>query len=226
MPSSIAVLLIDDHFSANMAFASCIEERAGFRVAGQAKTLGEAKRFVESAGAAAQEAEATQMAAAAPKTAHAFPGLVVLDIQLGAENGLDFLPFLKDFCKARQIPMPPVLVCSAFDDPFRVQTALSLGAAGYVPKNGSKADLLSAMDAALRGEVYVPPEHVARLNGISGKYMQLTKRELEVLTLAKQNKTTQQIADAMFVSKRTVEDHLGKIYIKVGVSSRVELMRL
>jgi len=122
--------------------------------------------------------------------------------------------------------MPPVLIQSAFDDPFRIQTALGLGALGYVPKGMEEGELLKAVDTVLRGEVYVSKEHITRLNGVSSKYMRLTKRELELINLVKQNKTNGQIAEAMGVSKRSVETYISHIYVKTGVQNRLELMGL
>jgi len=204
------VLLIDDHALANSGVASMLEGTGRFSVAGQARSLKEASRFFEEAQAAGEK----------------MPSLVVLDIQLGEENGLDFLGFLKDFCRAKRISKPPALVCSAFADPFRVETALKLGAAGYVSKGGSLDDLLCAADAILRGEIYVPKEHAEKLSGVSGKYMQLTKRELELLNLIKQNKTNDQIAEATGLSKRSVETYISHIYLKTGSGNRLELMNL
>jgi len=199
------VLLIDDHPLTSLGLAFCLEETGCFHVSGQASSLGEAQGFIEM-----------------PR----IPSLIILDIQLGKENGLDFLPFLKKFCLANGIPKPPVLVCSVFDDPFRIQTALKLGASGYVPKNGSKEDLLNAIDAIFRGEIYLASEHNVKLGEMSDKYTQFTSRELEVLNLLKQNKTNKQIAETMEISKRTVENHISNIYLKTGASSRWEVMAL
>jgi len=199
------VLLIDDHPLTSLGLAFCLEETGCFQVSGQVSSLGEAQRFIETL---------------------QIPSLIILDIQLGKENGLDFLPFLKDFCLANDIPKPPVVICSVFDDPFRIQTALGLGASGYVPKNGSKEDLLNAIETVFRGEIYVTSEHNVKLSEMSDKHMQFTGRELEVLNLLKRNKTNKQIAETMQISKRTVENHISNIYLKTGVASRWEIMDL
>ena len=205
-PSVVDALLIDDHPSTNKGVAYTLRETGRFPVLGQAKSLDGARRFIEKA--------------------DRLPALIVLDIQLGRENGLDFLPFLKTFCLEKQVPMPPVLVQSTFDDPFRVETALGLGALGYVPKNADEAEMLKAVDTVLRGEPYVPREHLDRLNRVSGKYLRLTKREIELIDLVKQNKTNDQIAEAMGVSKRSVETYISRIYVKTGAQNRLELMGL
>ena len=201
---TVDVLLIDDHPLTNLGFASCFEKTGRFSVSAQASSLGEAVQFIE--------------------RTHKMPQLIMLDIQLGRESGLDFLPFLFKFCQSKQIPPPPVLVCSVFEDPFRIESALKLGASGYLPKNGGREELLKAVNTVFRGEIYIPKEHAARLNGVSGKYMRLTKRELETLNLIKQNKTNQEIADTMGISIRTAETHISSLYLKTGTANRLELM--
>jgi NarL family two-component system response regulator LiaR len=200
------VLLIDDHPLTNNGLASCLEETGRFFVSGQANTLSEAKRFIE---------EAKNL-----------PSLIMLDILLGEENGLDFLPFLKSFCRGRRVPMPPVLVCSVLEDPFRIQSALKLGASGYIPKTETKAVLLKAIDTVLQGEVYISNEHAVKLSKSLGTYEQFTKRELEVLNLIKQNKSNQEIAKALYINIRTVENHISNIYFKTGCCNRLELKKL
>jgi len=200
------VLLIDDHPLTNNGLASCLEETGRFTVSGQVNSLSEAKRFIE---------ESKNL-----------PSLIVLDILLGEENGLDFLPFLKCFCRGRRVSMPPVLVCSVLEDPFRIQTALKSGASGYIPKTGTKAELLIAIDTVLQGEVYISGEHAVKLSKSLGAYEQFTKREIEVLNLIKQNKSNQEIAKALYINIRTVENHISNIYFKTGCGSRLELEKL
>ncbi|MDR1803368.1 MAG: response regulator transcription factor [Treponema sp.] len=200
------VLLIDDHPLVNSGLASCLEETGRFSVSGQVNSLAEAMHFIEKA--------------------RRLPSLIILDILLGEENGLDFLPFLKSFCRGKKIPKPPVLVCSVLEDPFRIQTALKMGASGYVSKSGSNNDLLDAIDMVLRGEIYITGDHNTKLNEASGVYTQFTKRELEVLHLIKQNKTNQEIAKAMAISIRTVENHISNIYFKTGTENRLDLLKM
>ena len=202
----LQVLLIDDHPLINYGLSSCLEETGRFSVAGQVNSLGEAIGFI--------------------RESEALPSLIILDIMLGEENGLDFLPLLENFCRAKKLSKPPVLVCSVLEDPFRIQAALKLGAAGYVPKTGSKAELLSAIDTVLGGELYISGEHSVKLSEASGLYAGFTKRELDVLNLVKQNKTNQQIAKALDISIRTVENYISNIYFKTGAENRQELMNL
>ena len=200
------VLLVDDHPLTNYGLASFLEETGRFRIGGQANNLSEAKRFIE---------ETKKL-----------PSLIMLDIMLGEENGLDFLSFLKSHCRETHTGMPSVLVCSVHEDPFRIQTALKLGASGYISKSGSKTELLDAIDTVLRGGVFISSECSVKLSKSLGTYEQFTKRELEILNLIKQNKSNQEIAKALYISIRTVENHISNIYFKTGRVNRQELEKL
>ena len=200
------VLLIDDHPLLNYGLAACLEETGRFSTIEMAGSLREAMRLIGEA--------------------KALPSLVILDILIGAENGLDFLPFLKNYCLNKNTIPPPVLVCSVMEDPFRLRAALKLGAAGYLAKTSSKTELLNAINTVLHGEIYISPEHNDVLKGSSVIYSQFTKRELELLNLIKLDNSNQQIANALGISIRTVENHISNIYFKTGAESRQELMKL
>jgi len=200
------VLLIDDHPMLNAGVVSILEQTGIFKVCGQAQSLKEAVSYIEKA-----------------KT---LPSLVILDMLLGEDNGLDFLPILEDFCKNKNIAKPPVLVCSALGDAFKIQTALKLGASGFLSKTGGKEELLKAIDTILGGKVYISPEVDIKLKESSDIYAMFSKREINVINLIKNNKSNKEIADAFCISLRTVENYISKIYFKTGFSSREEIQKL
>ena len=200
------VLLIDDHPLLNAGLVSILEATGLFTVCGQAKSIDQAISFIE---------EAAQL-----------PSLIILDLMLGKDNGLDFLPMLGKYCSDKKIPRPPVLICSAFEDPFKIQAALKLGAAGFLSKTSGRAELLKAIDIILNGKVYISDELNITLREKSDMYSKFTKREIDVIHLLKQNKTNRFIADALFISLRTVENYISKIYFKTGFINREELQKL
>jgi len=200
------VLLIDDHPLLNAGLISILEATGLFTVCGQAESLAKAMSFIEDAAS--------------------MPSLIILDLLLGEDNGLDFFPMLEKYCSERKIPKPPVLVCSALEDPFKVQAALKLGASGFLSKTSGREELLKAIDTILSGKIYVSDELNITLNEKSGLYSKFTKREIDVIHLLKQNKTNRFIADALSISLRTVENYISKIYFKTGFSSRGELQKL
>ena len=205
------VLLIDDHPMLNAGIVSILEQTGLFTVCAQARSLKEAMSIIE---------ESVTM-----------PSLIILDILLGDDNGLDFLPMLEKYChnkkiEGKPVKKPPVLVCSALADSFKIQTAFNFGAAGFLSKTGGKDELLKAIDAVLSGKVYISDEINIKLNKNSDIYARFSKREKDVINLIKANNTNKQIAEAMFISLRTVENHISKIYFKTGYSSREEIQFL
>jgi len=205
------VLLIDDHPMLNAGIVSILEKTGVFTVTGQAQSLKEAVNIIEKS--------------------DTLPSLIILDLLLGEDNGLDFLPLLKNFCYRKKIEgasvvQPPVLVCSALGDSFKIQTALKLGASGFLSKTSGKDELLTAINTILGGKVYISSELNSKLKTNSTLYAKFTKREVNVINLLKINKTNKQIAETMSISQRTVENYISKIYFKTGFSSREEIQKL
>jgi len=203
------VLLVDDHPMVNSGLAAILEETGRFKVTGQAVSLDEAKQITETAA-----------------IENSFPSVVILDITLGDENGLDYIPYLDKFCAEKKLQKPKVLICSVLEEPLRIQSALKMGASGYIPKTGGKIEILEAIDTILRGEVYLSGKHFAKVMNTYGLYEKFTKRELEIIDMIKKNKSNKQIADELGLNIRTVENHVSNIYFKTGAASRDELMKL
>jgi len=200
------VLLIDDHPMLNAGIVSILESTGLFTVCGQAESLSQARKIIEKA--------------------EILPSLIILDLLLGEDNGLDFLPLLKKHCENKKTVMPPVLVCSALDDLFKIKTALKLGAAGFLSKTGGRAELLKAIDAILCGNVYISDEMSFKLNENQSLYGKFTKQEIRVIDLLKANNSNKHIAQKLFISLRTVENYISKIYFKTGFSTKEEIQKL
>ena len=201
------VLLIDDHPLVNSGIKAILKETGRFNEVNEALTLTEAKQFIEA-------------------NKNNIPSLIILDIMLGDENGLDFLPFLDKLCKKSGIKKPVVLVCSVLNEPLRIQSALDMGANGYLSKSGGETELLQAIDTVLRGEVYISGANSEKFVQSYGLYSRFTKRETQILILIKENKSNVQIAKELGSSLRTIENHISNIYYKTGTNTREELKRL
>jgi len=200
------VLLLDDHPMLNAGIAAILKQTGLFSTCIQAESLAQAMVILEQS-----------------KT---LPSLVILDLMLGEENGLDFLPMLGNHCRHRKLTMPPVLVCSAIADLFKVRSALKLGASGFLSKTGGSAELLKAVGDVLGGRPYISKELDIKLNEKAGLFEKFTKQELSVIDLVKQNKTNKQIATTLVISTRTVENYISRIYFKTGFSTRDEVRNL
>ena len=200
------VLLVDDHPLLNAGLVAILEGTGLFTVCAQAESLAQAMSFIEES--------------------QALPSFIILDLLLGEDNGLDFLPMLEAHCRNKKIPKPPVLVCSALGDSFKIQAALKLGAAGFLSKTSGKKELLRAIDTILGGKLYISSELHIQLEKVSGIYSKFSKRELDVIHLIKLNKTNKEIAHALSLNVRTVENYISKIYFKTGFSCREDVHKL
>ena len=123
-------------------------------------------------------------------------------------------------------PRTQVLVLTMHDDPEYVRTAVTAGAAGYVFKTASSADLLVAVRAVSAGQRVFPPtaggeERAPATSGTA----QLSRRERDVLELLTRGLTHQEIADRLFLSVKTVETYRLRIRTKTGLQTRADFVR-
>jgi NarL family two-component system response regulator LiaR len=151
------------------------------------------------------------------------PDIIILDVSLGTEDGLKFIPTLKEIAANKNLPSPKVLVCSMYEDPFLIQRAIDTGADAYVAKSEELSEIIKALDAILAGETYINPKYYIDLK--NNLWENLTERENEIASLVKQSFSNKQIAEKLGISERTVANHLVHIYDKTGISSRSELFR-
>jgi len=151
--------------------------------------------------------------------------LLLIDIQLENEWGLDIIPWLKEKSSAG-IKTPVTAVYSAFDDFSHVSAAISLGIQGYICKRRGERELENALFKILEGETFIDDCVQAKLDTNANLISLLTKRESEILTLVKSNISNSRIASQLGISQRTVENILSCIYDKTGISSRYELQML
>jgi DNA-binding NarL/FixJ family response regulator len=155
--------------------------------------------------------------------------LAVLDVSMPRMTGLQ---------AAREIsqrrPEVRVLMLSMHDNEQYFFEALKAGASGYVLKTAANADFVEACRATMRGERFLYPSAAAALmrdyldraaRGEAAPSDPLTPRELDVLKPIAEGHTSEEIADMLFISKKTVDRHRANILEKLGMRNRVELTR-
>lgn len=147
------------------------------------------------------------------------PDVVLLDLRLGDEHGVDLVQAL-----VAKHPQVRLLVLSQASLPDVVQ-AIRAGAHGYVAKSASTADLRAAVLAVIDGPV-VPAELAAQLVTEFHRDSSLTARERDVLRALARGFDNQEIAAELEISVRTVNRHLESIRDKLGTRRRSELMRI
>jgi DNA-binding NarL/FixJ family response regulator len=185
------------------------------------RMLLDASGEVRVVGAAASASEALAGLRAAP------PDVVVLDVILGHEDGLEWLPRLQ-----AAAPGAGVLVLTALTDPGRDEAALRAGARGFVLKDASPEVLLRAVQAVAAGERWFDPRLLAPGGGAAGAgaapepFSSLTTRERDVVALVAEGLRNEEIARRLGITDKTVRNHLTAVFDKVGVSGRLELVVL
>ncbi|MCL4302879.1 MAG: response regulator transcription factor [Anaerolineae bacterium] len=200
----IRLLLVDDHKVVRLGLRALLETEPDIEVAGEAATA----------------AEAIQMAG------QLRPDLILMDIRLPDQSGIAACRRIR-----QQWPEIQVLMLTSFADEELVLEAISAGAAGYVLKQLDTNELVNAVRAIGRGDAVLDPavtqkvlarvrcaEHEAQ----SAAFRHLSERELQVLALVAEGKTNAEIADVLFLSEKTVRNHVSTILSKIGLTNRIE----
>jgi DNA-binding NarL/FixJ family response regulator len=151
--------------------------------------------------------------------------LAVLDVMMPRKTGLQAAAEL-----SRRRPELKLLMLSMHDSEQYLFEALKAGASGYVLKTAADRDLVEAVRAAMRGEPFLYP---AAVTALIRDYLvreetpvdPLSPRELEVVKLIAEAFTSDQIAQQLSISRRTVDRHRENILAKLGMRDRVELTR-
>jgi DNA-binding NarL/FixJ family response regulator len=204
----IRVLIVDDHAIVRQGIRQVLEAEAGFMVIGEAGDADEAVAQAEAG----------------------VPDIVVLDVSLPGQSGLEVARRLK-----RLLPTTMILMLSVYDNTEYVLEAVRAGADGYLLKDSSPADLRDAIRRVARGESVFSPATTRQLNvalrqeaertALAQRRESLTARELDVLRHIVAGRTNKETASELGISHRTVETHRENILKKLGVRSVAELTR-
>ncbi len=201
----IKVVIADDHVLFREGTRNLIEQEKDLEVIGEAGDGEEAIRLV------------TQL----------HPHVALIDIAMPKVNGIEVTRQIKAQC-----PTTAALILTAYDDDPYVFALLEAGAAGYLLKNVSGKELVNAIRAVHDGEAVLHPTIAAKVfnrvaasapkPGPVSQPNDLSEREMEVLKLAAKGMNNQDIADRLYLSRRTVQSHMAKIFHKMNVGSRTE----
>ncbi len=200
------VLIADDHAIVRAGLRTLIGAEAGLELVGEAAGGYEAIAMVEKAR----------------------PDVLVLDLSMPDLDGISVTRNIKP-----RFPDLRILVLTLHEDEALLKEAIKAGAAGYVLKRAAEAELISAIQVILRGDLYIDPSMIRGLLGEprpipappTNARENLTSREKEILKLIVDGYTNRQIGVHLNISVRTVEGHRANISDKLGLHSRVELVR-
>lgn len=151
------------------------------------------------------------------------PDVLLLDIQMPGMTGIELSAVIQ-----KKYSSVKVIALTNVDIPVQVKKMLQQGAMGYLLKDASPEIIIEAIRTVHAGEQYIQASISKRLvsNIISPEKKQLTKREKEVLKLITEELTNQQIADQLFLSLRTVENHRNNLLQKLDVKNTAGLVKV
>jgi len=203
------IVLVDDHPMLIRGIADLINGEADLEVVGEASTFQEAMALV----------------------GKLKPGLIVVDVSLDGNNGIELMKNLSG-----REGSPPILAYSMHDESIYAERALRAGAKGYVMKQAEPEVLLTAIHQILKGKIFLSEQMSERLLGklvgagsttttTAWPIDKLSDRELEVLQLLGQGMGTSQIADKLCLSVKTIETYREHLKQKLNLANGQELLR-
>jgi DNA-binding NarL/FixJ family response regulator len=201
--NKIKVLLADDHALFREGTRSFIEQENDMEVIGEASDGAETIKLVN----------------------ELHPHIVLMDITMPKVDGIEATRRIKAEC-----PETAILILTDYDNERDILDLLEAGAAGYLLKSLSGADLVNAIRAVHAGEAVLHPTIAQKLFSRLGSNRrqdtahenELSEREREILKLAARGLSNQDIAAHLYLSHRTVQAHLANIFRKMDAGSRTE----
>jgi DNA-binding NarL/FixJ family response regulator len=160
------------------------------------------------------------------------PDIILMDISLPDTTGIDLISEIKTV-----LPETLILIVSMHGRIDYITAAFQAGAMGYIVKDASSGKILQALDLVSRGEYFLDtsiarevverladsPRQEAQISDTA--YSSLSPREQEILRLLAEGRSTREVADVLFISRKTVENHRTNIMAKLGLHSTMELLR-
>lgn len=206
--SKITLLLADDHAVVRSGLRMLLDAQPDMEIVGEAE---DGRQTVKLVGTLR-------------------PDIVLMDVQMPDMNGIEATQIIKS-----RYPDTAVLALTMYEDDQYFFEMLKAGASGYVPKRAAPNDLVSAIHAVYRGEVFLFPTLASRLvqdylNRVEDGdqpliYDDLTPREREVLTLIAEGLTNAEIGEQLVISVKTVDRHRENIMQKLNLHSRIDLVK-
>ena len=199
-----AIMLVDDHAVVREGYRSMLQKQPGLRVAAEASDGAEAYRLYKAT----------------------TPDLVIMDLSMEGVGGLEAIRRIRQWDKTAKI-----LVFTMHENAGFAVQAIRAGARGYVTKTSPPETLIRAVMDVLAGRIAISPDidhelALSRLGGEKTAADVLTPREFEVMRLLLAERTTDEIAETLHVSPKTVANLHSLIKDKLGVGTDIELVRL
>ncbi|MEH2304061.1 response regulator transcription factor [Nostoc sp.] len=193
-PSSIRVLVVDDHPVVRQGLIGMLEEAPDIVIVGQGRNGHEAI-------AVFQQQQ---------------PDVTLMDLRMPDMGGVQAITLI-----CNEFPNARIIVLTTYDTDEEIYRGLRAGAKGYLLKDSEPEELLTAIRTVTRGQQYIPLNVAAKLaQRITAP--ELSDRELEVLQLVGQGMSNQEISTALNISESTVKTHINRILSKLDVKDRTQ----
>ena len=196
----LRIVIADDHSVVRRGLRQLLENEEGLEVVAEAVDVESARRY----------------------TRGHKPDVLVLDLNMPGGSTLEAIPAIR-----QESPDTRIVILTMQNEPAYAREALGAGVLGYVLKEAADTELVEAVKRAAAGDTYLNPRLGARVAAEPppGPPDGLSEREVEVLRMIALGHTNAEIADALFLSVRTVETHRAHIQQKLRLGSRSELVR-
>ncbi len=202
---TIRTLIADDHALVRAGIRALVEKIKGVTVVGEAGKGSEALKLIEEVS----------------------PNLILLDLTMPDGSGFDVLQHV-----AKNSPEVRVIVLTVHEAGEYAIRALREGAAGFLPKSAASTELEHAIQAVMKGEIYISPETSRKTlleygKGVTKRDLlaSLSPRQREVLRLIAEGRTTKQIAQMLEISVKTVETHRAQLMERLDIHDVAGLVR-
>ena len=150
--------------------------------------------------------------------------VILMDINMPIMNGIDATKKVKD-----KYPAVKVIMHTVFDEEDKIFESILAGATGYLLKDDKPSKILLSIEEAMEGGAPMSVSIASKVLGFiktdaekSNEDFNLTKRELQILQRIGKGENYQQIADVLFISPKTVRNHIEKVYKKLEVHNKVD----
>ncbi|MFD1416628.1 response regulator [Oceanobacillus jeddahense] len=202
--NNVNIVLVDDHAILISGLKLLLQKRKAFQVAGVAESGKKAMELYKKLK----------------------PHLMILDISLPDMNGLEVLKHIKTIDENAKI-----IVLTMYEDEEYVSLIMEAGASGYIPKAAVDEELYTAIDTVMEGYIYLRPKEVTSMMKFRQSkgsafqlYSSLSPREKEIMQLMVKGYSLTEIAEKLIISIKTVDTHKTRIFQKLNIHKKSELV--
>ncbi len=193
-----SVFIVDDHYMVIEGINALLHEEQGIELCGHATNIASCLAFLKQ---------------------HR-PDVILMDISLGKESGIDLCKMVKEL-----YPSVNVIGLSTFNQQSFISKMMENGASGYVLKNATKKELTEAIFTVAKGRDFFSNDAFFTLKSAQQTEIVLTRREKEVLELIANGLTNNEIAQTLFISNTTVDSHRSHLLLKLQARNTADLVK-